>query len=120
MSEVSPYEWMAQEFDRLAILRKMWSADEVAAILRRHDIERDTQPRIDHDLIAHALRFYAMAAAEGLSFEGLPNPEDVLFPLVEEDDQFDGPCIREYGRIAALTAENERLRMVDRNERRSD
>lgn len=38
--EISPYEWMAQEFERLAILRKMWTADEVAAILRRYDIER--------------------------------------------------------------------------------
>ena len=39
-NEISPYEWMAQEFDRLAVLRKMWSAAEVAAIIRRHDIER--------------------------------------------------------------------------------
>ena len=42
--EISPYEWLAQEFDRLAILRKMWTADEVAATIRRHDIERSTQP----------------------------------------------------------------------------
>jgi hypothetical protein len=34
----SPYEWLAQEFDRLAILRKMWTALEVAAMIRRHDI----------------------------------------------------------------------------------
>ena len=39
--EISPYEWLAREFDRLAILRKMWSAGEVAAIIRRHDIERN-------------------------------------------------------------------------------
>jgi hypothetical protein len=38
--EISPYEWLAQEFDRLTILRKMWPAHEVAAIIRRHDIER--------------------------------------------------------------------------------
>lgn len=36
--ELSPYEFLAREFDRLAILRKMWSADEVAAIIRRHAI----------------------------------------------------------------------------------
>jgi hypothetical protein len=37
---ISPYEWLAQEFDRLAILRKMWTALEVAAMIRRHDIYR--------------------------------------------------------------------------------
>lgn len=36
--EISPYEFMAREFDRLAILRKMWSAGEVAAIIRKHEI----------------------------------------------------------------------------------
>ena len=40
-NEISPYEWMAREFDRLAILRKMWSAHEVAATLRRYDTSRD-------------------------------------------------------------------------------
>lgn len=40
MIEISPYEFMAREFERLAILRKMWSAAEVAKIIRRYDIER--------------------------------------------------------------------------------
>ena len=40
MSDISPYEFMAREFERLAVLRKMWSAHEVAAIIRRYDIER--------------------------------------------------------------------------------
>ena len=39
--EISPYEWLAQEFERLAVLRKMWTPFEVAAIIRRHDIERN-------------------------------------------------------------------------------
>lgn len=43
--EISPYEWMAQEFERLAVLRKMWTALEVAAILRRYDIERTAAPQ---------------------------------------------------------------------------
>ena len=42
--EISPYEWMAREFERLAILRKMWNALEVSAILRRYDIERPSEP----------------------------------------------------------------------------
>lgn len=59
--EISPYEFMAREFDRLAILRKMWSAGEVAAILRRHDIERAASPVSDGEarrkaLIADLLR----------------------------------------------------------------
>lgn len=37
--EVSAYEFMAREFDRLAILRKMWSGGEVAGIIRRMAIE---------------------------------------------------------------------------------
>lgn len=38
--ELTSYEWLDQEFDRLAVLRKMWTANEVAAMIRRHDIER--------------------------------------------------------------------------------
>jgi hypothetical protein len=34
---ISPYEWMAQEFERLAVLRKMWTALEVAEVIRRRD-----------------------------------------------------------------------------------
>jgi hypothetical protein len=45
--EISPYEWLAQEFDRLAILRKMWTAYEVAAMIRRHDIERPAARALD-------------------------------------------------------------------------
>ncbi|TGQ11196.1 hypothetical protein EN858_14835 [Mesorhizobium sp. M4B.F.Ca.ET.215.01.1.1] len=41
---ISPYEWMAQEFDRLAVLRKMWTALEVAATIRNHDIHRKPAP----------------------------------------------------------------------------
>ncbi len=41
MSEIGPYEFMAREFERLAVLRKMWSANEVAKILRQYDIEKD-------------------------------------------------------------------------------
>jgi len=45
--EISPYEWLAQEFERLAILRKMWTAHEVAAMIRRHDIERPAARALD-------------------------------------------------------------------------
>ena len=35
---ITSYEFMAREFDRLAILRKMWSAAEVASVIRRMEI----------------------------------------------------------------------------------
>jgi hypothetical protein len=41
---ISPYEWLAQEFERLAVLRKMWTPFEIAEIIRRHDIYRPDPP----------------------------------------------------------------------------
>jgi hypothetical protein len=42
---ISAYEFMAREFDRLAVLRKMWSADEVANIIRRMAVPSPTENR---------------------------------------------------------------------------
>lgn len=53
---VSAYDFMAQEFDRLAILRKMWGADEVAATIRRMAIPSQTEFRPAEQAVTEALR----------------------------------------------------------------
>lgn len=82
--EISPYEWLAQEFERLAILRKMWTADEVAATIRRHDIERPalSQPHPADERVVRALREAGCTTEDG-SYVHAPMKE-VVAALAKE------------------------------------
>lgn len=80
---ISPYEWLAQEFERLAVLRKMWTAHEIAATIRRHDIER-SRPPVDSDEMK-ALR-EALTAAREVLIDLLETPAPNKHPTIARID----------------------------------